>query len=290
MNSIIKSNAKLNLYLQVTGKKEGYHLLESIFVPISLSDTIYISESAEPRDKCTITTKYISPSPPIQNNTVLKALDLLRQKYRFKQYFNIEIDKYIPIGAGLGGGSSNAGLIISWLIKTFNLTASEEEILEIAKKIGADVPFFIHNRPSLIKGIGEIIDPIELAPYKIIMVYPMSELSTNKVFSHYSTNFIKKDNVASIDNFLSILKNKEKNSLTDQIYNSLINPACSICPAITPILNFMKNLPNSILSSMTGTGSTCFSIFPPDEDLKKQLHLLKTQYPQYLILESNILV
>lgn len=284
MNSIIKSNAKLNLYLRVTEKKDGYHLLESIFAPIKHSDIIYISESADNQDKCTITTKYISPTPLIQNNTVLKALSLMRQKYEFKQHFNIEIEKNIPIGAGLAGGSSNAATIISWLVKNFNLSTSKEEITEIAKKIGADVPFFIHNKPSLVKGIGEIIFPIELSPYKVIIVYPMLELLTKDVFNHYSAN---NDNTAPIEAFFARLEDKS-GLPTDQTYNSLISPACSLCPEIEDILNFMQQLPNCILSSMTGSGSTCFALFDQNENLTTQLKILNTQYPKYFISESNI--
>jgi len=294
----IHSNAKLNLYLRVTGKINHYHVLDSVFVPLSLHDDIHIDYSNENYDRCTLTLKYDQDITIYHylpwKNTILKALYCLRDKYGFKQYFDIDIQKYIPIGSGLGGASSNAAAVIKKIVDMLQLNISEEEMLQIGREVGDDVPFFFFNKPCIAQGVGNVFVPLELSrDYKCIIVYPMVALYTVKIFKHYSENFtnngeIKDDEVVPLEVFLQRLHGGELHASKGAVYNALTKSAASFFPEIHSIVSFMKAWPDCVLSSMTGSGSTCFAIFDASQDIAHYCKILRDRYPNYLIKDIDV--
>ena len=174
----LKSNCKINLNLRIIGIKDGYHMLESVFCPINLCDYIEIDVNSEDM--------IVGMDIPIEENIMYKALKIIKKKYNIDKCVKISIEKHIPMQAGLGGGSSNAAFVIKALNKLFNLNLSESELLDIAKEIGSDVPFFIINKPAFVEGRGERITPIDNFN-KIfgVLIFDDMYMSTKQVFQIY---------------------------------------------------------------------------------------------------------
>lgn len=175
------SSSKFNLYLDLISKDpiDGYHFLESIFVEIPWGDDFEIFSS--PQDQVRFTN--ISPEIIREENTVTKALQLFKKQFNISDCFRIEIKKNVPTGAGLGGGSGDAGALLKWLSHRYGIQPTQ--CMDIAKKIGSDVPFFLYGGTALVEGKGEIITPLDnkLAPNtNILIIYPNIHISTEKAF------------------------------------------------------------------------------------------------------------
>ena len=181
-NLVIKSYAKINLCLNVVGKREdGYHNLDMVMLPLELHDSILFTELKNAPDHY-VTIDDFSLGL-FKYNTATNAINLLQEKYGFTNRFRVSIHKVIPMQAGLGGGSSNAATVINAVDKYLNLNMSVQEKIDIAVQVGADVPFFISSKPARCRGVGEKIDFINLKnDYYVLIVKPVMGCSTEKIF------------------------------------------------------------------------------------------------------------
>ena len=176
----IKSFGKINLNLKVLDEEiNGLHKIESLIIPIDFHDVIEIEEIDNDKDIITFDSTDIP-----DNNTVSKTLDLIRETNDFSKYFEINIIKNIPTESGLGGGSSNAGTIISKLSQTYDLSIPSNK--DVVEKIGSDVPFFITGKPAFVKGVGDIIEPKTIDfEMNMLLVVPKETISTGDAFSEF---------------------------------------------------------------------------------------------------------
>lgn len=178
----IASPAKINLFLHIVGQREnGYHNLQSIFQLIDLYDYLTF-ETTQKNDIHIIGTEHIHQT----DNLIYKAAKLLQP---FAQKFcglNIHIEKHIPMGAGLGGGSSNAATTLIVLNQLWQCNLSQTQLAEHALTLGADVPFFIYGQNAWVEGIGEYITPITLPDTSYILLKPDCFISTQQLFSQKS--------------------------------------------------------------------------------------------------------
>lgn len=266
----IRSNAKINLFLYVTGKRaDGYHILYSLFYPLyALADEITIAPSAEVKDRV----EFLNV-PYIAHNTIEKALYVCKQELGIVGNFTVKVQKNIPIAAGLGGGSSNAAAIITFFIKHYALKISQAQQIALAASIGSDVPFFIHNHPTLIRGVGEVLEPpppeiLELLQGKeVVLIMPNFSSYTAEVFANF--------------------KLKERPPITNpQIgHNDLVEAATQIQPQLGELLEGLQILAPNDISGMTGTGSTCFVLVPKAraKELKEKIsaHFLYYRVQNY---------
>jgi 4-diphosphocytidyl-2-C-methyl-D-erythritol kinase len=171
--------AKLNLMLHITGRRDdGYHLLETVFQFIDLCDQLEFRVT----DQTDILR--LSSHTPVAaaDDIVLATASLLQSRYAVKRGINIAIDKYIPIGGGLGGGSSNAATCLLALNQLWNLRLSLEQLAEIGLELGADVPVFVRGTAAWATGIGEELQPLELAQPYYLVIDPKIEVSTAQIF------------------------------------------------------------------------------------------------------------
>ncbi|MBR4482426.1 MAG: 4-(cytidine 5'-diphospho)-2-C-methyl-D-erythritol kinase [Paludibacteraceae bacterium] len=174
----IKANAKINIGLNVVSKRaDGYHNLETVFYPVDMCDVLDIEPSHA--DATTLQVKGIQVDSSMQDNLVYKAYTLLKQDFDIAAV-DIVLEKKIPFGAGLGGGSSDAANTLKALNTIFSLGLSDAELEAYAVKLGADCPFFIKNKPVYATGIGNEFHPIELdlSGYQIKVVKPDVNVST----------------------------------------------------------------------------------------------------------------
>ena len=179
---LIKSYAKINIVLNIKGKQEdGYHQLDMVMLPLALHDSIFLSKVPNAPDNYVTTDDFALGD--IQYNLATFAIDTMQKKYGFNEKFRVFIHKILPIQAGLGGGSSNAAATMIGVNKYLNLGASDEDLIEIGKTLGADVPFFIKNVPARCQGIGEIMTPITVKNnYYVLIIKPNAGCSTKKVY------------------------------------------------------------------------------------------------------------
>lgn len=249
----IKAHAKINLCLNVVGKREdGYHELEMIMVPLALHDVVHI-ETAE-NDQFTCSDDQLVMD---ESNTIVKAVVLLREKFQIQEHFHIHVDKHIPAQAGLAGGSSDGAAVLRGITELLNLPITREELAMLGKQIGADVPFCVMETSAIVKGIGEKITPISLnCPFDILLVKPSAGVPTGKAFS--MLDFTKCDH-PNCDKVAHCLCHNEFENLQSVISNSLEYSAFKIVPEIKQIEEELKAMGFTAVL-MSGSGSTVFAL------------------------------
>jgi len=184
---VIKSFAKLNLYLRVLGRrKDNFHNLDTLFVRIDLADTIIIKGRKDSLIRIKCASRHV---PKDKTNLCFRAAELLRQEFKLSFGLEIEIKKRIPVGAGLGGGSSNAAAVLLGLNKYWHLNLTKEKLATLAAKLGSDVAFFVHDvKFALGSQRGEKIKPLvslEKVKLRFILVYPGVKVSTPLIYQEF---------------------------------------------------------------------------------------------------------
>lgn len=253
----IKSYAKINLSLNIVGKREdGYHLLDMVMVPIELHDSIIISPLGKNLIDNFVTVDDFT-NGLIHYNLASSAINTLTNKYNCDAHFRVFIHKVIPMQAGLGGGSSNAAFTMKAVNQMLKLNASDQELIELATPLGADIPFFINCVPARCQGIGEVMSPVEIKNnYYVLIVKPKEGCSTKEVFKKFDTMGGKAPN---IDKVIEALKSGDDEMLAENMGNVLEDAAVTICPEIKEIKEYLLNSGVRI-AMMSGSGSSVFAL------------------------------
>jgi 4-diphosphocytidyl-2-C-methyl-D-erythritol kinase len=263
------SNAKINLGLQVLNKREdGYHNLHSLFMEIDLADELSFREASE------LNLGIEGTDLPLdENNLITKAYRLIRSKVEDVQSeYSIHLKKKIPLGGGLGGGSSNAATVLTTLNQLWGLNLREDELENMSKSLGADVPFFIKGGVQLIEGIGDLLSPIDPAPMKdlqFILVVPPIHISTPWAYRALNKT-LQPDKSRPKFAPLSRSMNWE---LFDNDFEQIIYETY---PEIRETkVNLQKA--GALYAGLSGSGSTVFGVF---DNLQKAKSILE-QFDQY---------
>jgi 4-diphosphocytidyl-2-C-methyl-D-erythritol kinase len=177
---VVPAPAKVNLFLHVTGRRDdGYHLLESLFALVDLADTVTLVR----RDDRAIVRARVVPGVAEQADLAMRAAVALRDATGTPFGASIAVDKRIPMGGGLGGGSSDAASVLLGLNRLWALGLSRAELAGIGVKLGADVPFFVHGENAIVRGIGEVIAPVSLPRQWLALALPAVQVPTAKIFA-----------------------------------------------------------------------------------------------------------
>lgn len=281
MSSIeLKSRAKINLSIDVLGKREdGYHLVEMIMQTIDLYDLIEINE----KDNDQITIKSTSDEIPLDcNNLVYKAANLIKKTFNINKGVEIHIKKNIPVAAGMAGGSSNAAAALVGLNKLWNLNLSNQQLEKIGLKLGADVPFCINGGAVLASGIGEELTPIKglTKDVCILVCKPDLFVSTKEVYECIDSKDI--DKRPNNKFLIECLKNEDTRQLAENMFNVLEGVTMDKHPVIQQIKDIMTN--NRALGAMmSGSGPTVFGLYENREDAVKCKAILEKQFKQTFI-------
>lgn len=257
-------NCKINIGLNIIGKRnDGYHNIETVFYPIAVKDALEIIESQNSDGSDLIFTSSGSIiNSNTEDNLCVKAYRLLKKDYPEIPSVKMHLHKNIPMGAGLGGGSSDGAAVLLLLNKQFNLNISEEKLIEYALMPGSDCPFFIINKPCFAEGRGEILKeiPLYLSGYKIMIVHPGIHVNTGDAFAQLdTTNFTPAGSLEnSIQKDISEWKNLIKNDFEKPVFDQY--------PQIGQIKSIMYDN-GALYSSMSGSGSSVFGIFPQEMDI-----------------------
>lgn len=256
------SPCKINVFLRITNKREdGYHDLASLFHVISLGDIIKFSLSPS-KSKDRLSTN-VSGVPLDDRNLIIKALNLYRKKTGSDKFFWIHLDKNVPTGAGLGGGSSNAATAL-WAANQFNgCVATEKELQEWSSEIGSDIPFFFSHGAAYCTGRGEVVQDLPPLPLEIpmVLIKPQEACSTAEVYKR-----LQLDQTSKADPLTLLEKISMSGISQDVCINDLETPSFQVLPSL-------KRLKQRVLAAgrgeydavfMSGSGSTIVGIGSPD--------------------------
>ena len=247
--------AKINLFLRVVGRRpDGYHELDSIFIPVALCDRIGIE--IRPASTSTVTLRCNLRSLPTDDrNLAVRAASVFMAEFGLAAEVLIDLQKEIPVGAGLGGGSSDAGTVLRMMAALFRID-SPNRLAEIALKLGADVPFFLNPVPARVGGIGERITPLDWKPnFALVIAVPPIEVSTAEIFRALSP--VNWSGVAPEDDLRRIIGGE---IAPTSLMNDLAPVAIARWPRIGHTLAMIE-LAGALAASMTGSGSAVFGIF-----------------------------
>ncbi|KAA6302493.1 MAG: 4-diphosphocytidyl-2-C-methyl-D-erythritol kinase [Candidatus Ordinivivax streblomastigis] len=256
---IVFPNAKINLGLNIVSKRpDGYHNLETIFYPLELCDALEVV----PASNLSFTPSGIAIDGDSQTNLVMKAFHLLKAHYDLPA-IAIYLQKNIPSGAGLGGGSTDAAFMLKLLNEFAELHLSNEQLEEYAAQLGADCPFFIQNQPVFAEGIGNIFSPVpfSLSGYYVGLVKPDIHVSTQAAYSAVKPGKPHESILTIIQDPVDMWKGRLVNDFEASVF-----PAY---PAIGRIKEKLYEL-GAVYASMSGSGSTVFGIFKTPEKLSPE--------------------
>jgi len=261
--------AKINLYLRVTGRRaDGYHELDSIFVPISLSDRIKLE--VRPASVSSIALRCnVASLADAQSNLAAHAAHAFLREFGISAQVMIDLEKTIPAGAGLGGGSSDAGTVLRMLTSVLapKRQDANARLREIAVGLGADVPFFLVPRPSRVTGIGERIEAIENFPtLHLVIAVPPIEVPTASVFKE-----LRREEWSGPPSTVDFD--------TMHLVNDLEAPAMRLYPQIARLKALLHECGAST-TSMSGSGGAVFGLYPDENSATSAVASLRMKTPE----------
>ncbi len=265
--------AKVNLSLRVVGRRpDGYHLLQTVMTFFPLFDILEITPTDGPLS--------LTCDPPvtgiIEENLVHRAAVALRRETGTGRGAHIHLQKHIPHGAGLGGGSSDAASTLLALNALWELRLPLEKLIDIGVALGADVPIFLGGRAALAQGAGERLTPLPTLPeVELLLVNPGVVLSTGSVFKALAGQF-------NLSRPLMALPGTVDWHMSDLLENDLQPAACRLAPIIDEIVAALKTS-GATAVLMSGSGSSVFGLFPNAHHSQRALNGLKTSHPQWQI-------
>lgn len=260
-----KAYAKVNLGLDILSKRpDGYHEVSMVMHSIDLCDDINISKR-EDTERIYVTD---STKLPMDNtNLVCKAATLFCETYGIEDGFSIELIKRIPMAAGLAGGSSDAAAVLRGLNLLFDVNASEEELMRLGKKLGADVPYCVMGKTALAEGIGEILTPIASPDYKYwLVVKPAVDVSTKWAYEEIDNAMDLRH--PDISGLVSAIEKEDKYKAFSKMENIFETVMKEKYPIISEIRRAMES-EGALIAMMSGSGPTVFGIFDTEVALSK---------------------
>ncbi len=287
----VAAPAKVNLGLRVVGRRDdGYHLLESLFVPLELADTLVIDFDVEPGIHFEVARAASFPEdaalPGVDENLVVRAVEAFCALAGSEPRVGIRLEKAVPMGAGLGGGSSDAGAVLRTLAaRDAAGRVAHEALVEIGARLGADVPFFLDPRPTWVSGIGEILEPLAGFPaLDLLLANPGEPLATARVFKAFAASpaaltlaspgstmralegpFARKNAAESSDSTTSPPSSPSFEAIATAfddglLHNDLEPAALQLCPAIAELERGLGEV-GARWVAMSGSGATVYGVF-----------------------------
>ena len=281
-NNIFFSPSKINLYLEVLSKSEnGLHNLNSLMTFTDIGDHIEINVSKKFFFK--VKGPFSDQLGDMEKNIIFLALKKLESLINKKLNVEIILTKNLPLGSGLGGGSSNAATVVKALIKIYKLNMDQRDLDSLLISIGSDVPFCFHGKTAILNGIGDnLLFVSKLKEYDLLLVNPLVEVSTKKIFEKVEKFNDKPTIYNNLSSDDSILQTILKSS------NDLENIAVNVYPEIGSILTIYKKT-NSIFTRMSGSGGTCFGLFNSKKDLLEAESIFHSKNKNWWIKKGKIL-
>lgn len=255
----LKALAKINIGLDVLRRREdGYHDVKMIMQTVGIYDQICLNREKTPGIRVKTNLFYL---PDNENNLVYKAAKLLMDEFSIEDGVSIDLNKYIPVAAGMAGGSSDAASVLYGMNKMFSLGLSQDELMRRGVKIGADVPYCIMRGTALAEGIGEILTPLPPMPACFVLVAkPGISVSTKFVYENLHANDLRPEQHPDIDAAIAGIRAGDLKATAQAMGNVLELVTAREYPVIEEIKNFMKKR-GALNAMMSGSGPTVFGLF-----------------------------
>lgn len=261
----LKALGKINLGLDVLGRREnGYHDVRMVMQTVYLYDRIIMKKSKTPGIRLETNLYYL---PVNENNLAYQAAQMLMDEFHMEEGVSIQLDKHIPVAAGMAGGSSNAAAVLFGMNRMFSLGLSQKELMERGVKLGADVPYCIMRGTVLAEGIGEILTPLSPMPKCYVLIAkPAISVSTKMVYEKLDSHEI--EDHPDIDGILAGLKAGDLKKVAGSMGNVLERVTVDAYPAIDQIKEMMIK-EGALNAMMSGSGPTVFGIFEEKATARK---------------------
>ena len=255
----LKAYGKINLGLDVLRRRDdGYHEVRMIMQTVGIYDRIDLIYKETPGITVETNLYYL---PDNENNLVYKAAKLLMDEFHVQKGVHIRLRKYIPVAAGMAGGSSDAAAVLFGVNKMFSLGLTTEQLMDRGVKIGADVPYCVMRGTALSEGIGEILTPLPVPPQcQVLIAKPGISVSTKFVYENLHANELRPEQHPDIDGMLEAIKQKDLYGIADRFGNVLENVTIPAYPVIQEIKDLMLEQ-GAIGALMSGSGPTVFGLF-----------------------------
>lgn len=261
----LKALGKINLGLDVLGRREnGYHDVRMVMQTVYLYDRIIMKKSKTPGIRLETNLYYL---PVNENNLAYQAAQMLMDEFHMEEGVSIQLDKHIPVAAGMAGGSSNAAAVLFGMNRMFSLGLSQKELMERGVKLGADVPYCIMRGTVLAEGIGEILTPLSPMPKCYVLIAkPAISVSTKMVYEKLDSHEI--EDHPDIDGILAGLKAGDLKKVAGNMGNVLERVTVDAYPVIDQIKEMMIK-EGALNAMMSGSGPTVFGIFEEKATARK---------------------
>ncbi len=270
----IKAYAKVNLFLEVIGKRsDGYHDIITVFARVGIYDLLHFQKNNGYGIRVFIKNNVNMPDIDLKDNLVWKAVKRFEERFGVKCSCDIHIEKNIPVGSGLGGGSSDCASTLLTLCEMYGIP--KEEIYSLASELGSDVAFFTRNSMLCIaKGRGEILEDITLKATlpEVIIAFPNIHLSTARVYS--SLTLRHKADLERFNMMVDALRKEGSVDFSNILFNRLEEPAFVIEPEVKKLKKRMSDI--GLVSLMSGSGSSVFGLSYSHDVIDKAYNLLKS--------------
>jgi 4-diphosphocytidyl-2-C-methyl-D-erythritol kinase len=258
--------AKINLYLHILGRRlDGFHELETLMAPISLGDTLDIDLIARGIE-------FTCSDPALgdaRDNLATRAAQLFLEEFKLEMGVRIHLEKCVPVGAGLGGGSSDAAAVLLALRELTGAACPDARLAELAAQLGSDIPFFIYRTPAICRGRGEIVEPVRLKEsYQGLLVHPGFGVPTPWSYKTYAQNPKPGASGRTFTDFT--------------LRNDLEPPAFSKYPWLPTVKNWLQNQPWVLDALMSGSGSSVFALTESCEAAQVLRHHFRAEFGQTL--------
>lgn len=272
---LLKSYAKINLYLKIGKRlKSGYHNIQSLMQLVELHDNI----SFEKLNEDMIIVQSNNPDLESKENLAYKAASILKEGFKVKEGVRINIEKNIPMSAGLGGGSSNAANSLVILNKMWGLGLSQNKLISLGAQIGSDVPFFVAGKTALVEGAGDKIRPLRKSlSINLVLVNPGIKVSTSWAYKRFDKDKLK-SNKKNVKEMIKAINKKDVKKISENVYNdfdAIIEKKFKIVGGIKA--SFKKF--GALGSMVCGSGPTVFGLFDSIYPAREAYFKLKDLYP-----------
>lgn len=260
--------AKLNLMLRIVGRRDdGYHLLQTVFQFIDLCDWLTFHQVEDGR----VFLKHPTPGVPEASDLTIRAANLLKSESGCRQGVCIELEKILPMGGGLGGGSSDAATTLLVLNKLWNINFSTEKLMQLGLQLGADVPVFVYGFSAWAEGVGEKLEKITVPEQWVVVIKPDCHVDTKEIFS--AKDLTRDSKPIKIPSFLA-----------GQHQNDCVGVVTKLYPSVERAL---LDLSGYSEARLTGTGACVFAQFDCEADARNACKVLQNNWQVYVAIGMN---
>jgi 4-diphosphocytidyl-2-C-methyl-D-erythritol kinase len=278
-----KAPAKINLTLRIAGRRaDGYHELESLVAFAGIGDMLTLTPSTTPALE--VSGPCSGACGPIEDNLVLKAVRVLGEQLPGLNAGHFRLDKTLPAGGGIGGGSSDAAAALRLLARLNGIAIDDPRLASAARAVGADVPVCLDPRPRIMRGIGELLSaPVDLPAMPAVLVNPGIPVATRDVFAKFKATQGDKEPLAAVPSRYDAVI-----AFLDKHGNDLTRPALACAPVIEDVLTALRAWPGVRLARMSGSGSTCFALFADADEAATAARCLQAERETWWVQTTTI--